>query len=246
MAEEQPVSHRWTEQNSQFFIDFGRYFVPDREDQIRTICDLIPYRQQPFRILELCCGEGLLAAALLERFPQCIVHGLDGSPEMLERAKANLAPYGDRFTTETFDLSDRSWRTATRPVRAIVSSLAIHHLDGPRKQVLFRDSYQILEPGGALLISDIVLPTTEPGVAYAAKSWDDAVHQRSLELDGNMQAYDCFREKAWNYYRHPDPIDNPSSLFDQLKWLERAGFAKPDVYWMKAGHAIFGGRKENG
>jgi hypothetical protein len=32
-------------------------------------------------------------------------------------------------------------------------------------------------------------------------------------------------------------------LLDQLKWLEGAGFVDVDVYWMRAGHAIFGGRK---
>ncbi len=44
-------------------------------------------------------------------------------------------------------------------------------------------------------------------------------------------------------YDYPDPIDKPSRLFEQLIWLEQAGFLDVDVHWMKAGHAIFGGRK---
>ncbi len=46
-------------------------------------------------------------------------------------------------------------------------------------------------------------------------------------------------------YRYPDvdDIDKPSRLLDQLKWLEQAGFADVDVFWMQAGHALFGGRK---
>ena len=44
-------------------------------------------------------------------------------------------------------------------------------------------------------------------------------------------------------YFDPEDIDHPSRLFDQLKWLEQAGFADVDVYWMLAGHALFGGRK---
>lgn len=35
----------------------------------------------------------------------------------------------------------------------------------------------------------------------------------------------------------------PSRLLDQLKWLEEAGFQQVDVYWMQAGHAIYGGEK---
>lgn len=44
-------------------------------------------------------------------------------------------------------------------------------------------------------------------------------------------------------YRHPDPVDKPSRLMDQLLWLEQAGWRDVDVYWMRAGHAMFGGRK---
>ena len=40
-----------------------------------------------------------------------------------------------------------------------------------------------------------------------------------------------------------DPIDKPSTLLEQLRWLEAAGFAAVDVFWMEAGHAIFGGVK---
>jgi hypothetical protein len=35
-----------------------------------------------------------------------------------------------------------------------------------------------------------------------------------------------------------------SRLFDQLVWLRDAGLMAVDAYWMKAGHAIFGGRKQ--
>jgi tRNA (cmo5U34)-methyltransferase len=30
---------------------------------------------------------------------------------------------------------------------------------------------------------------------------------------------------------------------DQLEWLELAGFSCVDLFWMRAGHAIFGGWK---
>jgi tRNA (cmo5U34)-methyltransferase len=38
----------------------------------------------------------------------------------------------------------------------------------------------------------------------------------------------------------PDPEDRPSPLFAQLCWLREAGFEAVDVYWMFAGHAVFG------
>jgi tRNA (cmo5U34)-methyltransferase len=235
----------WSEEASQTFIDFGRYFVPEREQQIAAFVDLIPAHDQPFTILELCCGEGLLAGALLERFPSCTVYGLDGSPAMLDYARQQLAQYGDRFRPQLFDLADSSWRAQQRPVHAVVSSLTIHHLDGAQKQQLFQDLAGLLEPSGVLLIADVIAPASRAGAELAAKAWDAAVRRRALEIDGNLDAVAYFEREQWNMYHYPDVdgIDKPSRLLDQLKWLEQAGFADVDVFWMHAGHALFGGRK---
>lgn len=57
----------WSEGDSGEFIDYGRYFVPDREAQSDIISRLIPAMPDPFQVVELCCGEGQLAEAILER-----------------------------------------------------------------------------------------------------------------------------------------------------------------------------------
>lgn len=233
----------WGQETARTFIDLGRYFVPERQNQIQIICDLIPPRTNHFHILELCCGEGLLATAILDRFPDCIVHGYDGSEEMLQHAAQHLAKYGDRFQTRLFDLASREWRTLPWPLHAVVSSLAIHHLDGPQKQQLFQDVYQMLSASGVFLIADLIEPANLLGVGVAARAWDQAVRRRALEIDGDTAAFDYFRQEQWNMYTYPDPTDKPSALFAQLNWLQAAGFDEIDVYWMKAGHAIFGGRK---
>ena len=235
----------WSEATSRTFIDFGRYFVPEREQQIAAFVDLIPAHDQPFTILELCCGEGLLAGALLERFPTCTVYGFDGSPAMLDHARVQLARYGARFQTQLFDLADSSWRAPKWPVHAVVSSLTIHHLDGMEKQRLFYDMAELLKPGGVLLVADVIAPASRAGTELAAKAWDAAVRRRALEIDGNLDAVTYFEREQWNMYRYPevDGIDKPSRLLDQLKWLEQAGYVDVDVFWMQAGHALFGGRK---
>ena len=71
----------WSEADSENFIDYGRYYVPEREQQIETICSLIPDTPPPSHVVELCCGEGLLSHALLERLPNATVHAFDGSPK---------------------------------------------------------------------------------------------------------------------------------------------------------------------
>jgi tRNA (cmo5U34)-methyltransferase len=188
----------WSESDSELFIDQGRYFVPERERQIETICDLIPALVGPGHIMELCCGEGLLTWALLERFPSATVYALDGSPKMLQ-------------STER------------------------------RAEALFRDLAAMIVPGGIFVLADLVAPASPHGVALAAKAWDQAVKQRALELDGTLEAFDRFQAERWNLYSapDPDPIDQPSPLLDQMRWLESAGFRPVDLHWMKAGHAIF-------
>ncbi|HVT18376.1 MAG TPA: class I SAM-dependent methyltransferase [Thermoanaerobaculia bacterium] len=239
----------WDESDSREFLDLGRFFVPEREEQIEAFCSLIPEPAGACHVVELCCGEGLLARALLERFPPATVHGYDGSEAMLARARGRLGEFGERFAARAFDLGDVSWRRFPWPVHAFVSSLAIHHLDGEGKRGLFRDLYGALAPGGVLLIADLVLPASAAAKELAARSWDEAVRRRSLELAGHLGPYETFRRERWNFYAdpEPDPADRPSSLLDQLRWLEEAGFSGVDVFWMKAGHALFGGtRRANG
>jgi tRNA (cmo5U34)-methyltransferase len=232
----------WDETDSREFIDHGRFFVPGREEQIAAVLALVPDPGEG-RLVDLCCGEGLLSAALLERFPHARVLAMDLSPAMLEQARVTCAAHGDRFETRPFDLADRSWRTFPEPVHAFVSSLAIHHLDGAGKRELFHDLAGLLVPGGVLAIADLVLPATPAAHALAAQAWDEAVRRRSLELAGQLGPYEIFRDERWNLWADPapDPIDQPSPLFDQLRWLAEAGFTGVDVCWMKAGHAVYGG-----
>jgi tRNA (cmo5U34)-methyltransferase len=237
----------WDEEDSREFLDDGRFFVPEREAQIAAIGALIPRppESEPAHLVELCCGEGLLSGALLARFPRAVVHGYDGSEAMLAHARAALARFGDRFDTRRFDLHDAGWRRFPWPVHAFVTSLALHHLDGEGKRRLFADLAQALAPGGALVIADLVLPASPEATALAAAAWDDEVRRRSLELSGDLAAHQRFLDSGWNLFDDPaaDPTDKPSPLYDQLRWLAEAGLEAVDVCWMKAGHAIYGGRK---
>jgi tRNA (cmo5U34)-methyltransferase len=238
----------WDEADSREFIDSGHLFVPDREEQIATVLDLVPEIPDPGEglLVDLCCGAGLLTAALLERFPHARVLAMDLSPAMLEHVRTTLNALlgvGDRLQTRQFDLADMTWRSFPEPVHAFVSSLAIHHLDGEGKRQLFCDLAEALAPGGAVVVADLVLPASPAGQALAAKAWDEAVRRRSLEIAGDLAPYKIFREERWNFYADPDPdpIDQPSPLINQLQWLAEAGLIGVEVHWMKAGHAIFGG-----
>ncbi len=251
MGENKTMSERnlprptWDDGDSADFLDWGHYFVPSREQQIDVICRVAGSGPAGGDFVELCCGQGLLSKALLERFPGRRVHAWDGSRRMREAARATVGGHADRFVVSHFELSDASWRRFGHPVAAVVSSLAVHHLEGPQKRQLFADMAAGLMPGGVLVLADVVLPAGEAARAVAAAAWEESVRQRSLDVHGDLRALERFRALRWNFFDSPDgdPLDKPSRLSDQLSWLEEAGFAEVDVYWMQAGHAIYGGRK---
>ncbi len=103
--------------------------------------------------------------------------------------------------------------------------------------------YRALSPGGAFIVADLIRPAGEHGHRLAATTWDDIVRRQGREIEDGGAVFDGFQRLKWNHFRTPDPSDKPSGLLEQLKWLEAAGFVEVDVYWMEAGHAIYGGRR---
>lgn len=231
----------WLETDSEIFATLGEVFVPGREEILRTILDHVPAAAgEAFLAVDIGCGGGWLSGAVLERFPGARVLALDGSSEMLQRAGELLAPYKERVGLRAFRLEDPDWPSGIGgPVRCFVSSLVLHHLDGKGKRGLFGKLLEKLEPGGALLYADLVEPRSEIGRRHLARAWNEETKRRSLKLTGDERAYRTFAEQQWNWYEHPDPMDQPSSISEQLRWLEEAGFEGVDVPWARAGHAVF-------
>jgi len=245
MSDDAQKQSAWTEETSTLFIDTGDVFVPERPAQLDTLCRLIPAeRDEAFTVVELGAGAGLLARAVLEAFPNCHYVALDGSETMRQHMNEALAQFGDRIDVRPFTLENAEWREELpRPLRCVLSSLCVHHLTGEGKRRLFADMAAHLEPGGALLIADLVAPANERARALFASQWDAITREQSQQVHGDMRGFEQFRALGWNFYDDPeaDPMDQPSRLFHQLLWLREAGFSVVDCFWMRAGHAIYGG-----
>jgi tRNA (cmo5U34)-methyltransferase len=238
----------WQESDSAHFIDLGRIYTPRRDELRDAFLDLIPAEaDDAFIGVEIGTGQGWLTAAILKRFPAARMIGLDGSETMLRATEAALAPYPGRFELRPFRLEDEGWVEALPDgLRCVVSSLVIHHLPGPEKAELFRALYGKLAPGGALLIADVMEPTSEWGRRHMAAAWNAEVEYQSVEYGGGRQAFNQFVADKWNFYEfglEEDDIDHPSTLPEQMGWLTEAGFTAVDAFWVRAGHALFGGYK---
>ncbi|GCF10361.1 class I SAM-dependent methyltransferase [Dictyobacter arantiisoli] len=235
----------WKESSSEIFIDLGEAFTPWRESLRQMFIDLTPaQKDEAFTFVELGCGQGWLTETLLQHFPHARAIALDGSNLMLQQSQERLSAFKDRVEFHLFKLEESEWLSQLQDIRYIISCLVIHHLDGAGKKNLFHALFDKLQPHGGLIIADLVAPTSEPGRRQMANAWDREVRRRSLELTGNLQAYEKFLSEEWNYYNYlDDPIDMPSKIFEQLQWLQEAGFKDIDVFWAIAGHTLYGGYK---
>ncbi len=247
MSDVTNTTHMWTEDNSAQFIEESDLFVPARDEQLATLLGLMTAgRDDVFQVVELGAGAGALARLVLEQFPHCRYLALDGSERMREHMAQSLAAFKDRLEIGPFELVEQSWREALpAPLRYVLSSLCIHHLPGEHKRQLFADLATHLEPGGALLIADIVEPATPAIAKLYARQYDEIVQAQSRAAYGDMRGFERFQQQQWNYFAYdygvPDSGDYPSLLSDQLLWLREAGLRVVDGFWLRAGHAVFGG-----
>jgi tRNA (cmo5U34)-methyltransferase len=230
----------WSEEDSAHFLDRGRFYVPQRERQAAMVAALVPRLAAATTVVDLCCGEGPLAAAVLATQPEARVVGLDGSPAMRAAAERRLGGFGERFATAACELQALEL-PALPPLRAIVSSLALHHVEHAAKPALYRRLAAALAAGGALLVADLVAPVSPLGLRLAAEGWDAAVRGADQEAGAGGAAWARFEAERWNWFRYPDEVDHPAPIADELGWLGAAGLTAVEVFWADCGHAVFGG-----
>jgi len=99
------------------------------------------------RVLDAGCGSGRVTELLAARLPRGLVVALDGSPAMIEAARARLAGFGDRIDFVVADLGMPL--PLEVPVDAILSTATFHWV--PDHDALFANLAAVLRPGGRLV-----------------------------------------------------------------------------------------------
>lgn len=158
------------------------------------------------RVLDLGAGTGLLSAAVLARHPDVELVLLDGAGEMLEKARERL-PAGSTTTV----VGDLRAALPEGPFEAVVSALAIHHLEDSDKRALFGRVHDVLVPGGVFVNAEQVLAPTPWLQEREREMWREACRAAGAS---DVEIADAERRMEH---------DRCSEVRSQLEWVGAAG-----------------------
>ena len=178
-------------------------------------------------MLDLGAGTGLLSAAVLAAFPDVSIELLDGSEAMLAEAAQRL---GDAVSA--VHVADMAGALPDGPFDAIVSALAIHHLDDADKRRLFSRIHAALVAGGVFVNAEQVAGPTDALTAIYTATWE-----RDCRALG---ATDEELDDAHERMRH----DRCADVESQLAWMREAGFTAADCVYKSWRQAVLVGFKE--
>jgi tRNA (cmo5U34)-methyltransferase len=195
-----------------------RYLTRAQDEAAAVTSDAALLEQVPARtrrILDLGTGDGRLLALLLEAHPERSGVGVDSSELMLAAARERFAGES-RVELVRHDLAEPLGELGR--FDAVVSSLAIHHLEHARKRSLYTEAFALLEPGGLLAnFEHVASPSERLHIEFFATI------EEPLE--------------------HEDPSDRLLDVETQLCWLREIGFEDVDCHWKWRELALLAGVK---
>ena len=175
--------------------------ISHRGEGEAALLELVPPQAQ--RILDLGTGDGRLLALVQVERPDSDCVALDFSPTMLEAARKRFAN-DRRVSVQTHNL-DETLPDLGR-FDAVISSFAIHHLVHERKRSLYREIYDLLNPGGVFCnLEHVASPSPR-------------LHEEFLLRIGFTVETE-------------DPSNKLLDLETQLGWLREIGFVDVDCHW---------------
>ena len=231
----------WTNQDGEIFFNNHDVFVPDKYEVGLALSTLLSELDENPKILDLGCGFVWFTKQIFKLKSKAEILGTDSSNHMIENAKQFVN--NNRFKTMCSSHEDISKNLSHETFDMIFSSLSIHHLKGDNKKKLYKELISLLNKKRWFLCYDIVNFTSSFQRQFFLNSYDLFI-EKTAKIKKDLNAKKIFDETKWNYFKYPeDPVDHPSSLNENLKWLSEVGFKKVHCLHLKCGHAIYAGQR---
>jgi tRNA (cmo5U34)-methyltransferase len=204
-----------------------RRLVPSFDAFYGSVAEVIARCAPPSpRVLDLGAGTGILSSAIIERIGTGQLTLLDASGDMLERATTRLTQWQPRIIVQPLTAP-----LPSGPFDAVVSALAIHHLNDAEKRNLYSRILNVLSPGGIFLNAEQVI-----GASDRLQKLFEAVHLDSARSLGSSEAEIMGAIERMSY-------DQCSTVADQLVWLKQVGYEDAECFYRLFRFAVFGGWK---
>jgi trans-aconitate 2-methyltransferase len=165
-------------------------------------------------VLDAGCGTGRVTAVLAERLPLGRVIAVDGSPDMVAKARANLPSNCE------VRVADLAGLELEEPVDAIVSTAVFHWI--PDHDRLFSGLFAALRPGGRLVaqcggrgnvarVTDALAEVRErPPFAEHLSGWEGPWHFPGPEETGQRLERAGFQDVGCGLMDAPMIPDDPA------------------------------------
>jgi SAM-dependent methyltransferase len=226
------------------YIEGVRMGIPLAAEQIDVMLRLVAAKEEPVSsFLDLGCGNGILAASLLNSHPQARGVLVDFSTPMLDAARTALSAHAANLTFAELDYGDPSWTEVIAqhgPFDVVVSGFSIHHQTDVRKRGLYGEIFNLLGVDGLFVNIEHVASAN----AWVRERFDDYCIDSlfAAHVDGGGRS--TREEIAAEFYHRPDKAANIlAPVEDQCAWLRQTGFQDVDCYLKILELAVFGGRR---
>lgn len=224
------------------FLTGVRAALPNAADQLAIMLRVLEFTQRPIRrVLDLGCGSGVLAGAILERFPSVELLLADFSQPMLDAARPRFPSPPHQLRIVDFSTSD--WVGQVRdlaPFDAVVSGFAIHHQPDESKRRIYAEIYDVLAPGAPFVHIEHVASAT-PWITH---QFDELLVDCMFEYDRSIGGGRSREQVATEYVFRPDKAANIlAPLETQLEWLRQIGYQDVDCLFRVYELSLFIGRK---
>ena len=200
--------------------------IPFYDEQQDIVLRLIPFeRSAPLRVLDLGCGTGSLAAAILAEFNRADLTAFDLTEEMIESCRSRFAGI-DRIS---YRLGDFRTDDFGNDYDLIVATLSLHHLELSERPRFFGRAHHSLKPGGSLIASEVIVDESP------------VVRERQYQLWRDFMAGQG--EDGMYWYEKHLAKDHPAEISTLISILSDAGFESAGCFWRYLNFAIISARK---
>jgi tRNA (cmo5U34)-methyltransferase len=246
----QPIDYTiWKNQTvAENFLEGVRNAIPLATEQIDCLLRIIRLTRSPVKsFLDLGCGNGILGKAIANQEPNARGVFIDISESMLQTARDSIDNTEQKYTFLLEDFGSKIWYEKLKQITSfdvsfdvIISGFAIHHQPDWRKQEVYHEIYNLLNPGGIFLNLEHVASHSSLGEKAFDELFVDALYQYHTRQKNDLSRQEIARQ----YYNRHDKNANILSLVEiQCTWLRDIGFIDVDCFMKIFEIALFGGVK---